>query len=88
MNQGIKAGSGVGGPHGCLTTRLDPRAQSSTFHPTSMGSDSWTYILNQSLACLLSSRYKLPRQVILLVLKEMAGPSWQSTNQAVFMEPF
>ncbi|KAM7237935.1 hypothetical protein CapIbe_010893 [Capra ibex] len=33
-------------------------------------------------------RYKLPRQVILLVLKEMAGPSWQSTNQAVFMEPF
>ena len=61
-------------------------ARLSTFCPTLGCLDSQTYILNQSLACLSPSKSELPRQVIFLVLKEIAWSSWPSANQAAFME--
>lgn len=62
-------------------------ASVSTLCPTLGCSDSQTYTWNQSLARLSSSKYELPRQDILLVLKEIAWSSWQSANQAAFTEP-
>ena len=64
------------------------QARLSTFCPTSGCLDSQTrYGLNQSLACLSFSKYELPRQDVLLVLKEIAWSSWPSAHQAAFTEP-